>query len=179
MPSNPCPEGNGNDKVVCRWFGCDESFKSADDLREHLQNTHVDTSDVEVKYVCLWQGCKVYNKPSVSRNWLVRHICKHTGDRLSKCLIDGCNMTFATQNGLARHVPSHFNNKHQSGSRKSNDQALSQITNYQNVSMTRGNPDFSYSLIGYRNRLKKRRLTVVGPPQGSPIQRSEGILIAD
>ncbi|EDV26905.1 Zinc finger protein AEBP2 [Trichoplax sp. H2] len=176
LPGNSCSESDSSNKTSCRWFGCNNSFESTEELRDHLQKIHIDTHDVEAKYACLWQGCKVYNKPSVSRNWLVQHVCKHTGDRLIKCLIDGCNMTFATQNGLARHVPSHFSNKHQSGSKKSNtnDQALSQITNHQTTSMTKANHDLSYGLTsGHRNRLKRRRLHALGVPQSSPVQMSD------
>ncbi|KAG7231124.1 hypothetical protein INR49_027164 [Caranx melampygus] len=59
-------------------------------------------------FVCLWKGCKVYNTPSTSQSWLQRHMLTHSGDKPFKCVVGGCNASFASQGGLARHVPSHF-----------------------------------------------------------------------
>ncbi|KAE8296135.1 Zinc finger protein AEBP2 Adipocyte enhancer-binding protein 2 [Larimichthys crocea] len=46
--------------------------------------------------------------PSTSQSWLQRHMLTHSGDKPFKCVVGGCNASFASQGGLARHVPSHF-----------------------------------------------------------------------
>ncbi|XP_034032178.1 LOW QUALITY PROTEIN: zinc finger protein AEBP2-like [Thalassophryne amazonica] len=65
-------------------------------------------------FVCLWKGCKVYNTPSTSQSWLQRHMLTHSGDKPFKCVVGGCNASFASQGGLARHVPSHFSQQNAS-----------------------------------------------------------------
>ncbi|KAM6960927.1 zinc finger protein AEBP2-like isoform 2-T2 [Aplochiton taeniatus] len=92
---------------ACRWDLCIKSFSSSPDLAEHIRGVHVDGQKGGV-FVCLWKGCKVYNTPSTSPSWLQRHMLTHSGDRPFKCVVGGCNASFASQGGLARHVPSHF-----------------------------------------------------------------------
>ncbi|KAM4618839.1 zinc finger protein AEBP2 isoform 2-T2 [Polymixia lowei] len=92
----------------CCWDLCLECFNSSPDLAEHIRGVHVDGQRGGV-FVCLWKGCKVYNTPSTSQSWLQRHMLTHSGDKPFKCVVGGCNASFASQGGLARHVPSHFN----------------------------------------------------------------------
>ncbi|KAI4824986.1 hypothetical protein KUCAC02_020691 [Chaenocephalus aceratus] len=91
----------------CCWDLCSQCFNSSLDLAEHLRGIHVDGQQGGV-FVCLWKGCKVYNTPSTSQSWLHRHMLTHSGDKPFKCVVGGCNASFASQGGLARHVPSHF-----------------------------------------------------------------------
>nr|XP_057931967.1 zinc finger protein AEBP2-like isoform X2 [Doryrhamphus excisus] len=91
----------------CCWDLCLQYFNSSPDLAEHIRGVHVDGQRGEV-FVCLWKGCKVYNTPSTSQSWLQRHMLTHSGDKPFKCVVGGCNASFASQGGLARHVPSHF-----------------------------------------------------------------------
>lgn len=91
----------------CCWDLCPECFNSSPDLAEHIRGIHVDGQRGGV-FVCLWKGCKVYNTPSTSQSWLQRHMLTHSGDKPFKCVVGGCNASFASQGGLARHVPSHF-----------------------------------------------------------------------
>ena len=94
----------------CKWIECKEWFKNSMDLTKHVKEKHVQPVDGNEIYFCLWDGCKVYNKPSCSYKWLFKHVNIHTGHSKSfNCVIDGCELSFATRNGLARHVPSHFN----------------------------------------------------------------------
>ena len=44
-----------------------------------------------------------------SFKWFSKHVVGHCDLKPFKCVIFGCDMTFSTQNGLARHVPTHFN----------------------------------------------------------------------
>ncbi|KAK9516497.1 hypothetical protein VZT92_024421 [Zoarces viviparus] len=91
----------------CCWDLCPQCFNSSPDLAEHIRGFHVDGQRGGV-FVCLWKGCKVYNTPSTSQSWLQRHMLTHSGDKPFKCVVGGCNASFASQGGLARHVPSHF-----------------------------------------------------------------------
>ncbi|KAK5902020.1 hypothetical protein CesoFtcFv8_007321 [Champsocephalus esox] len=91
----------------CCWDLCSQCFNSSLDLAEHIRGIHVDGQQGGV-FVCLWKGCKVYNTPSTSQSWLHRHMLTHSGDKPFKCVVGGCNASFASQGGLARHVPSHF-----------------------------------------------------------------------
>ncbi|XP_029289739.1 zinc finger protein aebp2-like isoform X3 [Cottoperca gobio] len=91
----------------CCWDLCPQCFNSSPDLAEHIRSIHVDGQRGGV-FVCRWKGCKVYNAPSTSQSWLQRHMLTHSGDKPFKCVVGGCNASFASQGGLARHVPSHF-----------------------------------------------------------------------
>uniref|UniRef100_UPI00358FB88B zinc finger protein AEBP2 isoform X2 n=1 Tax=Myxine glutinosa TaxID=7769 RepID=UPI00358FB88B len=92
----------------CCWDQCQAAFSSSPDLADHIREAHVARQGAGEVYVCLWKSCKVYNTPSSSRSWLHRHVLSHSGDKPFKCVIDGCTATFASQMGLARHVPTHF-----------------------------------------------------------------------
>ncbi|XP_070563729.1 zinc finger protein AEBP2-like [Ptychodera flava] len=46
---------------------------------------------------------------SKSQTWLAKHMLFHSGGKPFKCVIGGCNASFGSWNGLARHVPTHFN----------------------------------------------------------------------
>ncbi|KAM6937265.1 zinc finger protein AEBP2 [Xenentodon cancila] len=101
------PSGTKTMAYPCCWDLCPQCFNSSPDLAEHIRGIHVDGQRGGV-FVCLWKGCKVYNTPSTSQSWLQRHMLTHSGDKPFKCVVGGCNASFASQGGLARHVPSHF-----------------------------------------------------------------------
>ncbi|XP_054880260.1 zinc finger protein aebp2-like isoform X2 [Poeciliopsis prolifica] len=103
---------------TCCWDDCQLLFSSSPDLAEHIRSVHVDGQRGGV-FVCLWKNCKVYNTPSTSQSWLQRHMLTHSGDKPFKCVVGGCNATFASQGGLARHVPTHFSSQ---GSSKTSSQ---------------------------------------------------------
>ncbi|XP_044041883.1 zinc finger protein AEBP2-like isoform X1 [Siniperca chuatsi] len=115
--SGLAPAGGKSLSYTCCWDHCQLLFPSSPDLAEHIRATHVDGQRGGV-FVCLWKGCKVYNTPSTSQSWLQRHMLTHSGDKPFKCVVGGCNATFASQGGLARHVPTHFSS--QSSSKVSN-----------------------------------------------------------
>ncbi|XP_030634720.1 zinc finger protein AEBP2 [Chanos chanos] len=98
---------------ACCWDQCHQIFSTSPDLAEHIRGVHVDGQRGGV-FVCLWKGCKVYNTPSTSQSWLQRHMLSHSGDKPFKCVVGGCNATFASQGGLARHVPTHFSQQNSS-----------------------------------------------------------------
>ncbi|XP_014876475.1 zinc finger protein aebp2-like isoform X1 [Poecilia latipinna] len=108
---------------TCCWDDCQLLFSSSPDLAEHIRAMHVDGQrgglSVTQVFVCLWKNCKVYNTPSTSQSWLQRHMLTHSGDKPFKCVVGGCNATFASQGGLARHVPTHFSSQ---GSSKTSSQ---------------------------------------------------------
>ncbi|XP_062990873.1 zinc finger protein AEBP2 [Elgaria multicarinata webbii] len=97
----------------CCWDQCHACFNSSPDLADHIRSIHVDGQRGGV-FVCLWKGCKVYNTPSTSQSWLQRHMLTHSGDKPFKCVVGGCNASFASQSGLARHVPTHFSQQNSS-----------------------------------------------------------------
>lgn len=95
----------------CRWDRCDYiSALTSADLAEHVSSAHAQKQvDKGVtKFLCLWEGCKVYNTPSSSRTWLMKHILDHCGDKPFRCVFSGCRLSFRTQGGLIRHVQSHL-----------------------------------------------------------------------
>ncbi|XP_015207539.2 zinc finger protein AEBP2 isoform X2 [Lepisosteus oculatus] len=98
---------------TCCWDQCHTCFNSSPDLAEHIRSSHVDRQRGGV-FVCLWKGCKVYKTPSTSQSWLQRHMLTHSGDKPFKCVVGGCNASFASQGGLARHVPTHFSQQNSS-----------------------------------------------------------------
>ncbi|KAG9468844.1 hypothetical protein GDO78_021855 [Eleutherodactylus coqui] len=98
---------------TCCWDQCQSRFSSSPDLAEHIRTIHVDGQRGGV-FVCFWKGCKVYNTPSTSQSWLQRHMLTHSGDKPFKCVVGGCNASFASQGGLARHVPTHFSQQNSS-----------------------------------------------------------------
>ncbi|XP_030581153.1 zinc finger protein AEBP2 [Archocentrus centrarchus] len=108
--SGSMPAGGKSLSYTCCWDHCQLLFPSSPDLAEHIRATHVDGQRGGV-FVCLWKGCKVYNTPSTSQSWLQRHMLTHSGDKPFKCVVGGCNATFASQGGLARHVPTHFSSQ--------------------------------------------------------------------
>ncbi|KAM4675279.1 zinc finger protein AEBP2 isoform 2-T2 [Discoglossus pictus] len=97
----------------CCWDQCQACFGSSPDLADHIRSIHVDGQRGGV-FVCFWKGCKVYNTPSTSQSWLQRHMLTHSGDKPFKCVVGGCNASFASQGGLARHVPTHFSQQNSS-----------------------------------------------------------------
>ncbi|KAM9467396.1 zinc finger protein AEBP2 isoform 2-T2 [Clarias gariepinus] len=107
------PASTKGSSYPCCWDLCPLLFTSSPDLAEHIRSVHVDGQRGGV-FVCLWKGCKVYNTPSTSQSWLQRHMLSHSGDKPFKCVVGGCNATFASQGGLARHVPTHFSSQNSS-----------------------------------------------------------------
>jgi len=103
--------------VQCKWNKCGCEIAS-DMLLEHIRIKHVATqsqfsddnevSAEEQSFVCLWNGCKVYNRPSCLLTWLERHIVSHLGDKPYCCIVAGCGARFASQAMLERHVNGHF-----------------------------------------------------------------------
>lgn len=118
-------------QFCCKWTHCDWPG-NYDDLVDHIREIHVelqpyqqqrhnwsdhhkpptatvtDKQDPTQIYVCLWEGCKVYGKSSLSRNWLERHVLAHSGPRPFKCIVEDCGARFKMQSALARHVNTHF-----------------------------------------------------------------------
>ncbi|XP_020346659.1 zinc finger protein AEBP2 isoform X1 [Oncorhynchus kisutch] len=112
-PATATPSVGKGVAYTCCWDQCQLLFTTSPDLAEHIRGVHVDgqRGGVCSVFVCLWKGCKVYNTPSTSQSWLQRHMVSHSGDKPFKCVVGGCNATFASQGGLARHVPTHFSSQ--------------------------------------------------------------------
>ena len=99
--------------VECQWKDCDTVVLDDGEIMDHIRVCHVSSQHGKEKVICLWKGCKVYNKPSSSKSWLDRHILTHSGDKPFRCIVDGCGIRFTSQGGLERHVNSHFNAQEQ------------------------------------------------------------------
>ena len=95
--------------LKCYWLDCSYQFDSVESLSRHVRKKHLSHLFKAEIYVCLWKGCKFYDQPSCSWKWLSKHVTRHCDLKPFKCVINGCDMAFVTQNGLARHVPTHFN----------------------------------------------------------------------
>ena len=92
----------------CRWSNCTDPQVESSRLHDHIQTNHIEPQEGSGKYVCLWEGCRCYNKSSWKRSWLERHILTHTGDKPHQCIIDGCGLRFSSKPMLERHVRQHF-----------------------------------------------------------------------
>ncbi|XP_054717122.1 uncharacterized protein LOC129226537 [Uloborus diversus] len=105
--------GSGaGDDGACKWLNCNRSADAnttATDLIDHIRECHVQSQPDDSKsYMCLWVGCKVYERPSCSRSWLERHVLLHGGSKPFRCIVEGCNQRFSSEVVLQRHVNSHF-----------------------------------------------------------------------
>nr|XP_027204116.1 uncharacterized protein LOC113797864 isoform X2 [Dermatophagoides pteronyssinus]XP_027204117.1 uncharacterized protein LOC113797864 isoform X2 [Dermatophagoides pteronyssinus] len=84
-------------------------FSSRRSSKKNSMNDDSSNNEKLEKFVCLWRGCKVFGKPSLSRNWIERHVLEqHSGPKPFKCIVDGCGQRFRTQNQLEKHVNMHF-----------------------------------------------------------------------
>ncbi|GIY56395.1 zinc finger protein jing [Caerostris darwini] len=99
----------------CKWLGCNrlaDDNTTETDLVDHIRQCHVQSQPDDCKsYVCLWVGCKVYERASCSRSWLERHVLLHGGSKPFRCIVDGCRQRFGSEGALERHVNSHFPHK--------------------------------------------------------------------
>lgn len=129
-------------QVECQWKGCEEVTS---EIMDHIRACHVSSQNGKEK-VCLWKGCKVYDKPSRSKSWLDQHILTHSGDKPFRCIVDGCGIRFTSQGGLERHVNSHFN-------------AQEQLPNQKNSKHGR---EDTPTKIFKRKRLKQQKRRAVG-----------------
>lgn len=94
----------------CRWLDCDTHLRSEEELGDHVRHAHVDMQARDQGfYMCRWQGCKVFERRSCSRQWLDRHVTLcHGGAKPFACIVAGCGQRFASQGALERHVNAHF-----------------------------------------------------------------------
>lgn len=60
-------------------------------------------------FVCLWEGCKVFDKLSLLYLWLLKYVNVYIGVKFFKCMISGCFMIFFLREGLVRYVLLYFN----------------------------------------------------------------------
>ncbi|XP_065220943.1 uncharacterized protein LOC135845969 [Planococcus citri] len=93
---------------ICRWADCVDHVSSSAKLAEHLQTKHVNPQTFSETFICLWNGCKVFGRPSCSRTWLERHVLSHGGNKPYRCIVDNCGQRFSSRLVLERHVNQHF-----------------------------------------------------------------------
>lgn len=63
---------------------------------DQARQAEVNSSDGK-RYVCLWEGCKVYGKKSCSKSWLEKHVPTHGGKFPFACIVSGCKQRFSSQ----------------------------------------------------------------------------------
>ncbi|KPP61438.1 hypothetical protein Z043_120466 [Scleropages formosus] len=80
---------------TCCWDQCLIHFASSPDLAEHIRGTHVDGQRGGVSLLLPVLSCRRNVRPEL-------------------CVVGGCNASFASQGGLARHVPTHFSQQNSS-----------------------------------------------------------------
>lgn len=116
---------------VCLWKGCkvyNTPSTSQSWLQRHMLthsgdkpfkvNTHARTHNSPVSHeseylLTTWTTCNSVSLKSLCIMWVDCEWCVFL-----QCVVGGCNATFASQGGLARHVPTHFSS--QSSSKVSN-----------------------------------------------------------
>ena len=129
----------------CQWKDCDKTLENQE-IMDHIRTCHVLPQSKNETFVCLWKGCKVYDKSSCSKSWLDRHILSHSGDKPFRCIVAGCGARFTSQNMLERHVNSHFTAQEQ------------QTPNQKSL---KGREDTPTKLLK-RKRLKQKRRSIRG-----------------
>ncbi|CAD5117437.1 DgyrCDS6206 [Dimorphilus gyrociliatus] len=107
-----------SEKICCKWSNCSCKIEPSE-LLDHLTKSHVDPQKENNTHICLWKGCKVFEKPSKLQAWLERHVISHVGNRPYKCIVTGCKSTFASYVLLQRHINCHFKEKNGSVSNSS------------------------------------------------------------
>lgn len=77
-------------------------------LLAHILGAHVYPQiDSKVqKFVCRWEGCKVYEVECVSSNWLLRHVQDHSEAKGKpySCVFSGCCQRYPSPSLLQRHI---------------------------------------------------------------------------
>lgn len=103
-----CSSYSNQDTSNCKWTNCSHSQVDLSKLQEHIKQSHIYPQVSNGSFVCLWIGCKVYNKPALSQTWLERHILHHSGEKPFKCIIGDCGLRFSSRYWLENHVRAHF-----------------------------------------------------------------------
>jgi len=116
VSSSSSPSG-----ITCKWQGCLQGFKTHGKLSDHIKVVHVigQLESSSSTYSCLWEGCKVFGKPSSSRGWVEKHVALHGGKFAFPCIVEGCRHRFSSQVMLERHVNNHFSESGSSGANHS------------------------------------------------------------
>lgn len=93
----------------CKWRSCGcVGFSSFEELAEHVNVEHVAPMLTQEVVYCLWEDCRMYDRPCYSHDWLQRHVRTHTREKPHKCIINGCRASFFTTEALSKHVETHF-----------------------------------------------------------------------
>lgn len=100
----PEPTKPDETEFCCKWAGCNERFKSAGDLNDHLEEMHLTKG--KSQYTCEWEGC---NKTFSQRQKLVRHLKVHSKYKPYQC--PQCQKCFSTEDTLNQHKRVHSGEK--------------------------------------------------------------------
>ncbi|SMN20173.1 similar to Saccharomyces cerevisiae YJL056C ZAP1 Zinc-regulated transcription factor [Maudiozyma saulgeensis] len=86
--------------IHCKWLDCTATFNNEAELDHHLESFHIPKG--QSSYQCHWTGC---GRTLPTRQKMVRHIRKHSGDKPFKCM--ECSKCFATKESLKQHGRTH------------------------------------------------------------------------
>lgn len=132
----------------------------------HLNQNHILSQQGQKKYRCLWVGCKVYGKESLSFNWLKMHVIEHVGKRPYICIFNGCNRRFRTEPELERHTQLHLGGAQQSAN-LNGQSSLSPIkTRQQKHSM------LNSAQLAIIHKLKMNKQSMRGQSNGTSMKHS-------
>lgn len=93
----------------CHWLNCQDSFRSMDDLVNHVNDYHVKVERPDVDYQCKWNNCPRRGKGFNARYKMLIHIRTHTNEKPHKCSL--CGKSFSRLENLKIHNRSHTGEK--------------------------------------------------------------------
>jgi len=79
----------------CTYLG--NSTEIDNSFIDHIKSKHIYSQKGLRRFRCLWEGCTVYQKPSVHFNWLERHVIDHIDKNPYMCIFNGCKRKFRTE----------------------------------------------------------------------------------
>ncbi|KAF8637585.1 hypothetical protein AX17_002654 [Amanita inopinata Kibby_2008] len=102
------PENVPNAYHKCMWQGCNDCFKSSDEVTRHLSLVHVGSG--HTTYECFWKGCTRNGDAGfTSKQKISRHLQSHTGHRPFQCSV--CHQYFSEAATLQQHMRRHTREK--------------------------------------------------------------------